>query len=353
MTEGIHNLLLRCVRIKTGQRLLLVGEAGDDVYYDAELCLAVKRVADELGAVTEVIYAKPVVDAMSVSDQISREMLLSDVVVFFSRLGDQARFSSSPGEGKKVMCYTLTKAHLSAPFAALDHERMTQMLRLLETSIHSASHYQLETRDGTNLTGEIISSAFSKPSKTFHVELFPVMTFEPIKCNNVSGDLNISRFITSTSTRAYNQSVLMIDSPVRARVENSIITSMDGNNKTTDRINQQLARAAQLSGGDTYVLHSWHSGINPGTFFEGNAFDDLEYWGTVAYGSPRHTHIHAAGVDPGDVAYLLMDATIRIDDELFWQDGRFVFLDRPDVQSLFTSKERQVLNSHYRLDIGM
>ncbi len=353
LADGIRNLLLRCVRVRPGQRLLLVGEAGEDVYYDAKLCLAVKRVADRLGAVTKVLYAEPVVDGTRVSDQVSREMKLSEAVVFFSRLGDQIRFLPSSVEAKKVMCYTLTEAHLQASFATLDHEKMTQMLQLIESSIHCASHYRIETADGTNLIGEIVADTDSKPTKTFHVDLFPVMIFEPIVCHNLSGDLTISRFITSTSTRAYDDSVLMIDSPVSARVENSTITSLNGDSRTTCRIVQQLERAAQLSGGSPYTLHSWHTGINPGTFFEGNPYDNLEYWGTVAYGSPRYTHLHATGLDPGDVAYHLMDATIRIDDELFWHEGRFVFLDRPEVKSLFTPKERQVMNSHYRLDIGM
>ena len=122
LADGIRNLLLRCVKVKSGQKLLLVGEAGESVYYDAELCVAVKQAADQLGAVTKVLFAEPVVDAMSVSSQVSREMSLSDAVVFFSRLGDQTRFMPSPGEGKKVMCYTLTKAHLAAPFGTLDHD---------------------------------------------------------------------------------------------------------------------------------------------------------------------------------------------------------------------------------------
>lgn len=353
LVDGIHNLLIRCVGVKPGQRLLLVSETGEDVYYDAEICVAVKKVADQLGVVTKVLYAEPVADATRVSDQVSREMSLSDAVVFFSRLGDQIRFLPSSVEAGKVMCYTLTKEHLQAPFATLDHGKMTQMLQLIEFSIHSASHYQIETVDGTNLIGEIIADTDIKPSKTFHVDLFPVMIFEPIVCHNLSGNLTISRFITSTSTRAYDDSVLMIDSPVSARVENSIITSMNGNDQTVCRVVHQLERAARFSGGSPYALHSWHTGINPGTFFEGNPYDNLEYWGTVAYGSPRYTHIHATGLDPGDVAYHLMDATIRIDDELFWHDGRFVFLDRPDVKSLFTPEERQVMNSHYRLDIGI
>ena len=353
LVAGINNLLLRCVRAKTGEKLLLIGEAGKGTYYESDLCLLVKEEALKQGIDAKVLYAEPVVDAASVSDQVREEMLLSDAVVFFSRLGDQIRFLPSHGNGKKVMCYTLTKAHLRSPFATVDHQKMTQMLQMLEASIRSASNYQIKTADGTNLTGEIIADGSKETSTAFHVELFPVMIFEPINCFNLTGNLNVSKFITSTSTRAYDDSVLMMETPVNARVEESVITSIDGDRKTVQKIVEHLERAARLSGGDPYVMHSWHTGINPGTFFEGNPFDNLEYWGTVAYGSPRYTHIHATGLNPGDVAYHLMDATIKFDDETFWEKGHFLFLERPDVSALFTPEERMVLNARYQLDIGM
>ena len=353
LAGGIDNLLKRCVRIKPGQKLLLIGEAGENTYFDGELCMAVKWAADRLGAITVVHYVEPVADASEIPKVVSKDMSSSDAVVFFSRLGDQTRFTASSGQGRKVMCYTLTKAHLKAPFATLDHGKMTQMLDLLETQVRTAARYRIETPDGTDLVGEIMPGENKNPSKKFFVELFPVMIFEPINCHNLSGKLTVSRFVTSTSTRAYDESVLMIESPVTAHVNHSTITALDGDADSVRRVDRQLHRGARLSNGDPYALHSWHTGINPGTFFEGDPFADLEYWGTVAYGSPRYTHIHAAGLDPGDVAYHLMDATIRFDDEFFWQNGRFVFLDHPEVKSLFTPEERQILNSQFRLDIGI
>ena len=185
LAAGINNLLLRCVGAKTGEKLLLVGEAGKGAYYESDLCLLVREEASKQGVDARVLYAEPVVDAASVSDQVREEMSSSDAVVFFSRLGDQTRFLPSPGSGKKVMCYTLTKAHLRSPFATVDHQKMTQMLQMLESSIHSASNYQVETPDGTNLTGEIIADGNRKISTAFHVELFPVMIFEPINCLNL------------------------------------------------------------------------------------------------------------------------------------------------------------------------
>ncbi len=353
LPDGIDNLLKRCVRADAGSTLLIVGEAGPSSYYDDGLCGAVEQAANSLGIDCRVIYTDPVADATQMPEQVALNMSSADAIVFFSRLGDRIRFVETPGEGKKVMCYTLTDAHMRSSFATIGHDRMTQMLQMLEANIHSSSHYQITTRDGTNLTGEIISDADRGSSKPFHVELFPVVIFEPVNCYGLAGELMISRFITSTSTRAYDGSVLMIESPICAHIKDSAITSMTGDRQMIRRVDHQLTRAAQLSGGDPYVLNSWHAGINPGTFFVGNPFDDVEYWGTVAFGSPRYAHIHAAGVDPGDIAYHLMDATIRFDGEVFWQDGRFLFLDRPEIQSLFTPKERAVLNSGHRLDIGL
>ena len=353
LDAGIDNLLQRCARIRSGQTLLIIGEAGEHTYFDDDLCRMVQQAADAQGIHTTVEYARPGADASSgFPVQLSRKMASADVTLFFSRLGDQTRFTESPGQGKKVMCYTLTKAHLGAPFATLNHHNMTAMQQLLETRIRNASHYQITTRCGTRLTGQILSDNRKNYRTEFHVELFPTMIFPPINCHRLDGKLTISRFITSTSTRAYADSVLMIESPVTARVENSVIVALDGDSDTVRLIDRQLNRAGALTGGDPYVLHSWHTGINPGTFFEGDPLADLEYWGTVAYGSPRYTHLHAAGRAPGDVAYHLIDATIRFDDELLWHHGRFVFLDTPEIQSLFTPEERRIIHSQYRLDIG-
>ena len=49
----------------------------------------------------------------------------------------------------------------------------------------------------------------------------------------------------------------------------------------------------------------------------------------------------------------MIDAIIRFDEELSWHEGRFVFLDRPDVNSLFSPEKCQILNSQYRLSIAI
>ncbi len=35
---GARNLLLNCARVKTGERVLLVGERDDNPYFDPQIC---------------------------------------------------------------------------------------------------------------------------------------------------------------------------------------------------------------------------------------------------------------------------------------------------------------------------
>ena len=81
-------------------------------------------------------------------------------------------------------------------------------------------------------------------------------------------------------------------------------------NSTVARLRTPPERAAELTGGDAYRVNCCHTGTNPHNFLNGEPYADLELWGTVAYGPPRYTHMHAACVDSGDAAIHLTDMTI-------------------------------------------
>ncbi|WP_166418288.1 hypothetical protein [Cochlodiniinecator piscidefendens] len=350
--QGAQNLLLNCAGAQAGDRVLLVGEVGENLYFETELCDAVAEVAANLGMKPEVVLAKPVSDATEFPETVNSAMQRADRTIFFSRLGDQVRFSLPEGKAKAVMTYTLGRQYLAAPFASADFNVMKQMHDALLDLILNAKEYSITGACGTNLQSRI------KPGRAdavadFALELFPVMIFPPVNCFEMNGTLAIKHFVTSSSTRAYEDSTLVLDQPILARVENSRMVDFDGPAELVARLKSQLERAAALTGGDPYLINSWHTGINPNTFFEGDPYDDLELWGTVAYGSPRYTHLHAAGIDPGDIAFHMMDATISFDGQVVWDEGRFVFLDRPEIQAMMTEEQRGLLNSSVLHDIGL
>ena len=351
---GASNLLFDCAGIKVGDRVLLVGEPDASAFFEPALCADVARVAMSSGIEATIILAAPVSDASHFPQVVSDAMQEADVIIFFSRLGDQLRFIDTPGNGKKVMCYTLTRNLMSSAFASTSYSAMKQTHDLLKSQITSAKRYKIEATCGTSLSGEIIDDESSLSALTdFSVELFPVMIFPPINCHHLNGQLVLKDFLLSSSTRAYDDSVLMLASPVVASIEDSRMVDFDGDEKVIAGIRKQLVRAASLTGGDPYQINSWHTGINPCTFFEGDPYADLERWGSVAYGSPRYTHIHAAGNDPGDISIQLFDASISFDERLFWDAGRFVFLDRPELQSFNQNQPSAALDSSTIMSIGI
>ena len=351
---GAKNLLIGCAQAKPGDRVLLVGEQCESPYFEPTLCDEVAQVAQKLGLESRVLMAEPVADASQFPQSVSDAMMNVDATIFFSRLGDQVRFLDSPGNSKKIMCYTLTRKHMSSPFASVDFSTMKKIHDLLKDEITSAKTYKIEAACGTSLASEIDHDPDSEISAVteFSLELFPVMIFPPVIFRNLCGQLVLKDFLLSSSTRAYDDSVLILDAPVIAEVENSRIVNFAGDDEQITRIRKQLERAASITGGDAYRINSWHTGINPYTFYDDDPYADLEHWGTVAYGSPRYTHIHAAGKDPGDISIQLFDASISFDGKLFWDNGKFVFLDRPEVQSLFKD-DNELVNSATIMSIGL
>ena len=339
---GIHNLLINCAALQPGERVLIVGEENDHSWFDPALCQVTAAQATKLGGIVKIIMTRPGENTNTFQTDIANLIQDVDLTIFFSRLGDQVRFLDTPGQSRKVMCYTLTMEHLNSQFAILNHHTMSAMRDKLMACFTGNSSYTLTCKNGTNLKAVIPNrsehqlNSRSQPFSMFTLELFPVMIFPPINFSQLNGSLVLNHFLTSTSTREYTDSVLRLPSPVIAEIVDCRMTGFQGDEKVIAAIKTQLERAAAITGGDPYRINSWHTGINNHTFFKGDPYENLERWGTVAYGSPRYTHFHAAGHDPGDVSINLFDISIQVEDQLLWKDGKFVFLDHPHIQSLFT-----------------
>lgn len=349
---GARNLLVNCAGALAGEKVLLVGEKGENLYFEPELCSVVAKVAVALGMKPEIIFAAPVAGSTKFPDNVRAAMGQADRTIFFSRLGDQVRFSLGESINKAVMTYTLGLNYLAAPFASVDFLVMKKVHDALLDLILSSKSYRITGDCGTDLRSEM-KTGRGDAVADFALELFPVMIFPPVLCHGMNGTLSIKNFVTSTSTRTYEGSTLVLDHPIMATVENSRMVAFDGPAELVERLKSQLTRAAELTGGDPYLINSWHTGINPGTFYTDDPYDNLEKWGTVAYGSPRYTHLHAAGIDPGEAAFHAMDLTIAFDGEPIWDHGRFIFLDRPEIQALMTDDQKALLNSQVLHDIGL
>ncbi len=353
LLNGAHNLLCNCAGGKAGDRVLVAGETGPDPYFEPELVQLIGEAAARLDMKPLCMLTEPPKSATDFPKEITEAMQDADVSIFLSRLGDRVRFVPIQSRGSKVMCYTLTRKHLSSAFGTMDFTVTEFVLERLVETISGASGYRIRTGDGTDLVGELSAGEGQCNLIPFSLLVFPTMIFPPIRFRNLNGQLMISRFTLSSSTRAFEDSVLMVSSPVRVSVEDGLMTEFHGATEMVGAFRSQCERAAALTGGDPCRLNSWHTGINPNTFYDRDPYADLERWGTVAFGSPRYTHIHAAGHEPGDISIQLIDASISFDGELLWKDGHFVFLDRPDIRRFLEESGNSHLNSEICLDIGV
>ena len=337
--SGAINLLKNCAAVDKGDRIVIVGESDPEPFFEVELCAVVAQVAQKMGCTTEIIMTPPMTLEDEFPKSLASAMETADVTIFFSRLGDQQRFTPMPGKGKKIMTYAVTRDHLGALFGRADYHIGRKIQQQLLKTLVSTKSYQIKAPCGTNLVSTLDPSEdFLKAAQTitnFSVDLFPEMIFPPVNCPNLQGRLVFRHFLLSTSTRIYDNSALKINSDVVATVENSKMIAFEGAPEEVKTIKNQLQRAAAITGGDPYIINSWHTGINPNTFYKGDPYANLEQWGTVAFGSPRYTHIHCAGSDPGDVCLQVFDATITCDDQVIWDKGQFVFLERPEIKAIW------------------
>lgn len=350
---GAVNLLCNCAGGKAGDTVLIVGESGSSPYFEPELVQDLAHVSEDLGMQPVCALAEPVASADDFPTRVTKLMNDSDVTVFLSRLGDQVRFLPVPTGGTIVMAYTLTRKHLASAFGTTNYAVTESLLNRLVAVMSAASRYRIQSRNGTDLRSDIRIHDARSDFVPFTLKLFPTMIFPPIGICGLSGTLVIEHFTTSTSTRAYDDSVLMLSTPIRVTVEDGRMVNVTGDPDMVRAFREQCERAARITGGDPFRLNSWHVGVNPFTFFDGDPFDDVERWGTVAFGSPRFTHFHAAGRDPGDLAINLFDASIGFDEDWIWKDGRFAFLDGPDIRAWLDESGQSHLTSSVRHDIGI
>lgn len=336
LDKGISNILDNCIGIAPGASLLVVAEPEANAYYRGNLGLAVADAARARGIAATLVVADVSDGPEHYPANVLAAIGASDHTLFFSRLGSQARFIDLPGPGTKTVAYILDAESLAAPFGSLPYGFVAELHDLLVARIGRARSYRLTCPNGSDLTMALEPTDVGTPQALtpFKVRNFPVMIFPPISAARARGRVALTLAIISTSIHDYADPVLPLDTPLLLEIEDGKITQFGGDPVQAERVAAHFERVAGLFGADPRAFNSWHTGINPTTFFRGRALDDLERWGDVAFGSPSYTHFHMVGADPGEICGSLFNATIRFDDEILWDRGRFAFLDRPEVQAL-------------------
>jgi hypothetical protein len=355
LEAGVANLLDTCVGLNDGDRFVLVAEAASQGYYDGIAAAAVADGARRRGAKVQTVRAPVLEDPSTIPREVLAAIDGADHTVFMARLGDQVRFRTLPGQGSKTMCYALDAGLLAAPFAGLNHKGMEILQNRLEAALLTARHCRIRCPLGTELEGSLTAPHQNAPNPSGSMRRFPVMTFQPVPADGLSGRVALARWLMGTGSRLYRPYSLTLRSVVFARVEGGRIVDFDGDAEQVARVKSHYDWVARRYGLDRDRVHSWHLGINPGTFCTEAPEHNLLRWGGIAFGAPRYLHFHTCGDEaPAEICWSVFDATVEIDGDAFWKDGRFRFSQRPEIQTALENYEG--LSDAYadaRTDIGI
>lgn len=354
---GACNLLNNCIGAKSGDNLLIIGEEYGVGYYDDHVCDVVAEQARQAGINVEILRAPTAKGPDDIPEAVVKAMQHADHTVFFARLGDQIRFSETHGQGSKTMCYALDLQYLGSGFARTPWGLYKEVHDRLLEEILSARHYRITCPLGTELAGQIprhqAEAGYISALTDFTVRVFPVVIYPPLNCAGLSGRLVLDRFLMSTSINSFENSIVPLERPLIAHIEDNRIVGFEGDSKTVAQVEQQYQRVGERTGGDPFAVNSWHSGIYPKTFYADDPGQNVQRWGDLAFASPRYTHFHTCGHSPGNIATATFDTTITFDDETFWDNGQLVFLQRPELQALLNDYPDAADAYEMRWDIGL
>lgn len=351
---GARNLLENCVGVDAGQSVLIVREDSAYGYYDDASPQRIEHEARDMGAEVRSLTVPLISGPDDVPPSLIEAMEQAHHTIFMGRIGDQVRFTTLSGAGTKTMCYALDEDLLASAFCALPHGLMEELKRRLEAALDAASEWRITCPLGTDATGRLEGCTGDADTDDFSLRLFPVVTFRPIPCTTMTGRVAIAHWLMPTGNRTYEPSEIMLDEPVIAYVEAGRITELQGSPQAVRRVRAHYDSVAEKFGIDPDLVHSWHVGINPQTYYPKPARDGLERWGGVAFASPRYLHFHTCGdYAPGEICWSMFDATVEVDGEAFWTDGRFTFLERPENRALIEATPGAGALLEPRMDIGI
>lgn len=353
--EGARNLLLNCVGIRPGEKIVIAAEDPIESFYDALASRCILEIATELGCQASLLPCPVISGPESLPSSIIKAMEEVDHIIFQARAGDQVRFTKLGGTATKTMSYALDIGLLGSEYCTLHHGLMRDLLKALKWELDAVKTWHITCPLGTDVSGTQSSKdATAGNEEDFTLLLFPIPIFPPITCQTMEGRVAVAHWLMSTANRVYQNSFLKLDEPVMAVVEAGRIVDFEGPKDLIGKVRNHYQRVGYLFDIEEDVVHSWHAGIHPKAFYPFKATSDIDRWGSVAFANPRYLHFHTCGnYAPGEITWSIFDATVEFDGKTYWDRGRFTFLDRADLRKRLVHYGLDDWAFEQRFDIGI
>lgn len=318
--RGAENLLRNCAAMVDGESLLIVHELATPGWYDSAVVGAIAGTAADLGIECETLEVGAPQNQRD--PRVDKAMQRHDCTLFLSRIGDQDRFAEAPRGKRIVMCYLRNADMLASGFAGVDYAATQAIKRTLDGLLASARRIEVTCPMGTSCSMEQIPAPLPELSDV-SVRRFPLGVVTPIDASALSGRVALVDFLTPTGSQVYQPPNLLLPQPAFATVDSGRITGFEGPAEIVASIEAHYDRVARLFEIDPARVHSWHIGLHPGLHYDQPAAADPDRWSNTVFNHPRILHFHTCGAyPPGEISWNLKDATLCIDGEALWYQGR-------------------------------
>lgn len=348
---GAMALLRDCVGGQVGERLLIVSETEQSGYYDDN---AAQQTAAAGRALGMIVYAMQ--SQSFFKDDVEKTVLLNslagfDHVVFFSRVGDQIRFSSNLNIPSSTMCYTLDRDALNSNFGTACYHGMQEIKLALDNAIAKATDIKVTCPRGSEFSG-CPDWGFDEPVDV-SLKRFPLSVPKPVTAKGFTGRIALCRFLVGTGSRHYEPYYLPLPNDVFAIVEHGRIKKFEGAPQDVENIEKHYDHVSKQFSIDPWCVDSWHAGIHPGCQFDDHAETNILRWSGTAFGNPRILHFHTCGeYAPGEISWNILDPTVLLDGIPVWdagklhpervQGGHDILQRHPDLAKLFENPSTQI-----------
>lgn len=320
VSVGALTLLCDCVGGRAGERLLIVSEPKGSDFYDDDAPSLAAEAAKALGMTVYETTASTFIENAEDTEQLVATLRGFDHVVFFSRVGDQIRFSNNEGLPPATMCYTLNREALNSAFGTACYTGLCEVKKVIDDAFLNAKHIRVTCPRGTDYSGKP-AWPDSKPVEV-SLKRFPMLIPQPVPSNGFSGKVALSRFLIGTGSRFYEPYYLPLPRDVIALVEDNRIKGFEGSPEDVKLVENHYAMVSDKFSIDPRFIHSWHAGMHPGCDFHHSAQTDILRWSGSAFGNPRILHFHTCGdYAPGEISWNIVDPTIYIDGIAVWEFG--------------------------------
>ncbi len=320
--SGAENLLINCADLKTGDTLLIVSENPDLGWYDGKTADFVADHARKMGVeLSKVDVGSPEnVRCPKLHNMIENH----DCTIFFSRIGDQDRFSHPKPGTRSIMCYIRDMDMLASPFGTAHYRAIREFKETIDKILCSADNIEISCPLGTHFCGSDISDKIDEPEDV-GVLRFPLGVPAPTPAGGFSGRIIMDRYLAPTGSKVYDPPYLKLEQPIFAEVEMGRITEFKGPENTVNKVKEHYKRVSDQFGIDPAVVHSWHAGIHPGCDYRVPESDNPDRWSNTVFCQPEYVHFHTCGdYAPGEISCTLPDHSIKIDGVSLWQNGQLL-----------------------------